>query len=828
VSVLPELFRRFHAAMFPLGNMASSSTHARRRMFAAGLPEQLELRVLLSNGSVAESSIQLAPPAPQPALTDRVRLLQSFNPNAGLHFYTTSEFEHSVVVRRGHVEEASNRTGIDQLLNQEPGSLPVLRLHNPNNGQHYLTLNPGERDFLVAAGWLDEGTQHFLFPAFEADTVAVNHLYNTISGDHFFSGSDAELAAVLAQPGWVMHGQLGFGYLGAPLASSGFATGTQLDQSEVDTLLKRASALSASNEAIIAVVDRGGKILGVRVQSNVPAMTTEDRVFSIDGAVALARTAAFFSNNEAPLTSRTIRHISQSTLTQSEVESNPNDPDVNRKGPGFVGPVGVGGHFPPGITNAPQVDLFGIEHTNRDSLRMPGLDGIKGTPDDVSLTSRFNADFIPGQEIFAPESYGFVSGTLTTAQSRGIATLPGGIPLYRNGDLVGGIGVFFPGPKGYATFSQGFVAGVGQTELQRTNASRILEAEAIAFGAAGGSSGAGASVGTVDGVPPLPGFDLPFGRIDLVGITLEIYGPIAGVDGVRAVKELVDRLPIGNAFNGTNAPVVVSQGMAFEFTVGASVPSGWLVAPKSSLVDPTLTASVVNEIITNGVNEATRVRAQIRLPLGNRTKMVLSVADSSGEVLGLFRMPDATVFSIDVAVTKARNTQYYADADELNPVDQLPGVDPGAAFTNRTFRYLAQPRFPNGIDGTNPPPFSTLNEAGINPATAENIAGHVPVLGFQTVLGFDSGHVGRNFRNTTDDLSLQSGIIFFPGSTPLYINGALVGGFGVSGDGVDQDDVVTLGGSRPYLPPSSIRRADQVFFNEVRLPYFKFPRNPFA
>jgi uncharacterized protein GlcG (DUF336 family) len=828
VSVLPDYLGRFYSAVSAFGRPGGTSSRARRRTFASGLPEQLEVRVLLSSGGVAESSIQLAPPTSQPAITDRVRLLQSFNPNAGLHFYTTSEFEHSVVVRRGHVDEASNRTGIDQLLNQEAGSLPVLRLHNPNNGQHYLTLNPGERDFLVSAGWLDEGTQHFLFPAFEAGTVAVNHLYNTISGDHFFSGSAAELAIVLAQPGWVMHGQLGFGYLGAPLASSGFATGTQLDQTEVDTLLKRASALSASNEAIIAVVDRGGKILGVRVQSNVPAMSTEDRVFSIDGAVALARTAAFFSNNEAPLTSRTIRHISQSTLTQSEVESNPNDPDVNRKGPGFVGPVGVGGHFPPGVTNAPQVDLFGIEHTNRDSLLMPGLDGIKGTPDDVNLTSRFEADFIPGQEIFAPESYGYASGVLTTAQSRGIATLPGGIPLYRNGDLVGGIGVFFPGPKGYATFSQGFVAGVGQTESERTNASRILEAEAIAFGAAGGSSGAGASVGTVDGVPPLPGFDLPFGRIDLVGITLEIYGPIAGVDGVRAVTDLVDRLPIGSKNNGTNAPVTVSQGMSFEFTVGASVPSGWLVAPKSSLVDPTLTASVVNEIITNGVNEATRVRAQIRLPLGTRTKMVLSVADSSGEVLGLFRMPDATVFSIDVAVTKARNTEYYADADELNPVDQLPGVDPGAAFTNRTFRYLAQPRFPNGIDGTSPPPFSTLNEAGINPATAENIAGHVPVLGFQTVLGFDSGHVGRNFRNTTDDLTLQSGIVFFPGSTPLYVNEALVGGFGVSGDGVDQDDVVTVGGSRPYLPPSSVRRADQVFFNDVRLPYFKFPRNPFA
>ena len=34
---------------------------------------------------------------------------------------------------------------------------------------------------------------------------------------------------------------------------------------------------------------------------------------------------------------------------------------------------------------------------------------------------------------------------------RGIATLPGGVPLYKNGKLVGGIGVFFPGTTGFAT-----------------------------------------------------------------------------------------------------------------------------------------------------------------------------------------------------------------------------------------------------------------------------------------------------------------------------------------------------------------------------------------
>jgi len=53
----------------------------------------------------------------------------------------------------------------------------------------------------------------------------------------------------------------------------------------------------------------------------------------------------------------------------------------------------------------------------------------------------------------------------------------------------------------------------------------------------------------------------------------------------------------------------------------------------------------------------------------------------------------------------------------------------------------------------------------------------------------------------------------------------VVGGLGISGDGVDQDDYVTSGGSVGFEAPTAIR-ADQIFINGVRLPYFKFPRNP--
>jgi hypothetical protein len=53
-----------------------------------------------------------------------------------------------------------------------------------------------------------------------------------------------------------------------------------------------------------------------------------------------------------------------------------------------------------------------------------------------------------------------------------------------------------------------------------------------------------------------------------------------------------------------------------------------------------------------------------------------------------------------------------------------------------------------------------------------------------------------------------------------------VGGLGVSGDGVEQDDFVTAAAVTPnFVPPMEIR-ADRIIIGNVRLPFLKFPRNP--
>ena len=53
----------------------------------------------------------------------------------------------------------------------------------------------------------------------------------------------------------------------------------------------------------------------------------------------------------------------------------------------------------------------------------------------------------------------------------------------------------------------------------------------------------------------------------------------------------------------------------------------------------------------------------------------------------------------------------------------------------------------------------------------------------------------------------------------------MIGGFGVSGDGVDQDDVVTSAGATGFDVPKTVSRADRRVFRGVRLPYQKFDRN---
>jgi uncharacterized protein GlcG (DUF336 family) len=317
-----------------------------------------------------------------------------------------------------------------------------------------------------------------------------------------------------------------------------------------------------------------------------------------------------------------------------------------------------------------------------------------------------------------------------------VATRAGGLPLYRDGDvLIGGIGV----------------GGVSPDAAE-------FAAVAAAFGT-------------------------PF----FVRLPLPPPGAVF-VDGFRLPH--VERISRPEGTQPAATPGGVYQAGPIE---GRAVPEEWLAGPGGTA---TLSESEVRGIIERAVDRASRTRALLRLPFGSRTRMTIAVAGLDGNILGLFRMPDSTVFSVDVAIAKARNVVYFSSPD-ADPRD-LGGIPAGTAFTNRTIGFGGQPLFPSGILDSTPGPFYEVYQHDLaNPCTQ-----------------------GRQPANPN-----QSGIVFFPGSAPLYRNSVLVGGLGVSGDGVEQDDYVTAAGAQGFEAPSD-RRADQLLVRGVRLPYWKFPRNP--
>ena len=465
-------------------------------------------------------------------------------------------------------------------------------------------------------------------------------------------------------------------------------TGLQLSAAEVSDIVLRAAASLDSTTMTVAVVDRSGNILAVFRKPG--ADPSND-----DLAVSLARTGAFFSNNQAPLSSRTVRFIS-------------------------------GIHFPPGVSFTPNAALYGIENTNRGcelnvmfnaGQAVPPAKSVSGGP--CNSTNRGGCGL------------GITTGKLDFEDSDASAVNPGGVPIFRGCTLVGGIGVAGV-PGNHAEFA----ALTGTAAFPPTIAS--------------------------PGVVFIDGIRLPF-----VEQTTQPAGTMSGsAVGIFIVGPLD----------------------------GTSTPDGYLVGPQAGL---SLTAGEVDNIIQQAVETANRTRAVIRLPIGLRSRMVIAVSDLDGTILGLFRMEDSTIFSIDVAVAKSRNVVYFSSTDPNVSLDLLE-VPLGTAITNRTISFGSQPLYPPGIDGSGFGPFASL-------------------FLLDTLNPCSQGSQSPNLN--------QNGVVFFPGSIPLYRNGVLVGGLGVSGDGVEQDDYVSQGGAAGFEPPDAIR-ADQIFVRGVRLPFLKFPRNP--
>ena len=587
---------------------------------------------------------------------------------------------------------------------------------------------------------------------------------------------------------------------------------SSLSVADVQKIVAQAAlqASADSSPATIAVVDRVGNVLALFRMTGAPPVA---RIPAAPGganidlqglnvpaeaaAVAKAITGAYLSSGGNAFSSRTASMIVQQ-------------------------------HFPPapstvGLESGP---LFGVQFS-----QLPCSD----------LAVRFGPDALIGPK----------------RSPLGLAADPGGFPLYKNGVLVGGVGVLADG-------TYGFDANVLDTDSDLDE--RIALAGTVGFEA---PAAIRATMIYLDGT------QLRYSDVDTISLT-----PLSGASYATTDPALGTLVPLigyyapailsGTAYGSEASGVrdattaefanpdafVLSDGAGGgRYPIRAGTDGGDVPAP--------LTAAEARTILTEAFAVMSRARAQIRQPLDARAQVSIALVDTRGQVLGLVRSPDAPLFGIDVSLQKARTAAFFSHpqagasllADPSADVRSFEGAtrsflnDPTAlngnfAISSRAVGNLARPYFPDGqVNQPNGPlsrPIAQFNPFSTGLQSALVLTNLVQHLNFAT--GISGTDTQRRCTFLPDVAAgqnrLQNGIQIFPGSVPIYRGSVLIGAIGVSGDGIDQDDMIGFLGlnnagkllSGPVNAPLNIRSDTiqvSVGSSSVRLRYISCPFAPF-
>ena len=602
-------------------------------------------------------------------------------------------------------------------------------------------------------------------------------------------------------------------------------TPTSLSVADVEDIIAQAvaEAQALGVDATVAVVDRVGNVLGVfRMNGAAMTITVSSPGGGVDGglegisivpdalaAIAKATTAAYLSTEGNAFSTRTASQIVQD-------------------------------HFNPGDNLQPAGPLFGVQFS-----QLPCSD----------LVNRFNG---------AGPSAGPHRSPL------GLAADPGGLPLYKSGTPVGGVGVISDALYSFdpdirdsdsddderiaVAATSGFAAPADR------RADRIaVDGRSLRF-----------SDATTDDLMSDPNSAPSFASID------GSAGNLVGVPGYTNAA-ISAGLAFGQPASGIRPDTLDFPGVdAYVLVDNANVERYRPVAGTDGA--SALTAVEVQAIVNEALALANRMRAQIRQPAGSQARVSISVVDSNGVILAIARTRDAPVFGIDVSLQKARTAAFFssaAAAAALNGVPDATYLDGGlsvlrkeplsqyvsaaqtflnaptaladgaVAFSDRAGGNLSRPYYPDGVEG-NPEgplskpagewsPFSTgLQLDLVYNAIIQHVgfvAGLVPDVP-QNCTGVDGVDNGFGVSGVIGQLA--NGTQIFPGSVPIYRGGQLVGAIGVSGDGIDQDDMIAflsvheaglqLGGFGNAAPAM---RADMLVPQGTRLRYINCPVAPY-
>jgi uncharacterized protein GlcG (DUF336 family) len=393
-------------------------------------------------------------------------------------------------------------------------------------------------------------------------------------------------------------------------------------------------------------------------------------------------------------------------------------------------------------------------------------------------------DFTPGGPLLGAQWSSLACSDLGgPAVPFGLSADPGGLPLFRSGAVVGGVGV--EGDGLYGVDDDPFTPDVSWEESAALAAASGFDAP----------SDVRADLIVVDGIR------LPY---------LQAPADVAPAGGA-AGSEL---LPARGARPSRLVPVTVAG------SAGSTLPG---LQPRAG---GTLTADEVARVVEQALAQAARTRSAINRPLNSPARVTVAVVDLTGFVLALFRAPDASLFTLDAAVQRARTAALFSGPAAVGDLrragmaaflSEAP-LDGSVAYTSRAVGFLAQPFLPPGVPGSDAGPFGV-------PAPP---VWSVFDMGLQTELlceAFDAALAGAAMPACTRVPFLPNGIALAPGGVPLFKNGVLAGAVGVSGDGADQDDLIAAAGAAGLDAPPE-RRSDRLFIRGVRVPYLKFPRHP--
>lgn len=441
----------------------------------------------------------------------------------------------------------------------------------------------------------------------------------------------------------------------------------------------------------------------------------------------------------------------------------------------------------------------------------------------------------------------------------GLSADPGGFPLYKNGVLVGGVGVMADGDYGFDkntldTDDDGeeaiaYAAATGFDAPTEIRAERVtVDGASLRF--------SDASAQTLRSAPSsaISFGSLPAGTGGFTAVAGYYAGGGALAGSTYGTEASGLRLATNAEFSSTSAMVLSNGSGQNRFPIRAGTDAADGLTP--------LTDAEVRAILEEAFTVMSRARAQIRRPLDSRAQVSISVVDSRGQILGIVRSPDAPVFGIDVAVQKARTASFFSGsftAAELgaDPSADVRGfvqktrdffADPAAltgknAFAVRSIGNLARPYFPDGEVGRPNGPlsrpiaqWSPLSTGLQSALIVGNIGQHLSFIGGAATV--DTPQRCTSLPDVAPGQNrLQNGIQIFPGGVPIYRGGRLVGGVGVSGDGIDQDDMISFlglynGGARVsgVSNAAGAIRADQLVVGPTapaRLRYVSCPVAPF-